>query len=107
MNLTFPALWITALALTAASSAQSAPVIGAPTKAVSVGGSSKPKYTGPAPLALKQAIDVYFKQNLAFQGTLLGQVQAKINFRQSWRAFYFPTLKFTTGFTFDFIPFPK
>ncbi len=99
MNLTLPALWITALALTAASSAQSAPVIGAPTKAVSVGGSSKPKYTGPAPLALKQAIDVYFKQNLAFQGTLLGQEQAKINFRQSWRAFYFPTLRFTTGFT--------
>jgi outer membrane protein TolC len=94
MNLTLPALWITALALTAASSAQSAPVIGAPTKAVSIGGASKPKYTGPAPLSLKQAVDIFFKQNLGFQGTLLDQETAKINYRQAWRAFYLPTLVF-------------
>ncbi len=94
MNPPFPALWITALVLTAAPSARSAPVIGAPQKAVSVGGVSKPKYTGPAPLSLKQAIEIYFKQNLAFQGTLLDQESAKITYRQAWRSFYLPTLVF-------------
>ena len=94
MNPPFPALWITALALTAAPFARSAPVIGAPQKAVSVGGVSKPKYSGPAPLSLKQAVEIFFRQNLGFQGTLLDQETAKINYRQAWRSFYFPTLAF-------------
>ena len=96
MNIRPPALWIVTLLLVSSSLAWSAPVTGAPSKAVSIGGASKPKYTGPAPLSLKQAIEIYFKQNLDFQQTLLNQETAKISYRQAWRRFYLPSLKFTT-----------
>jgi outer membrane protein TolC len=99
MNLRLPTLWITALTLTASPFAWSAQVIGAPKKALSVGGASKPKYSGPAPLSLKQAVEIFLKQNLTFQGTLLNQEIARITYRQQWRSFYLPNLKFTTSFT--------
>jgi outer membrane protein TolC len=79
--------------------AWSAPVTGAPKKALSGGEKPKPKYAGPAPLSLKQAIDIYFKQNIDFQSQLLDQEDNRISFRQIWRKFYLPTLSFAANVT--------
>jgi outer membrane protein TolC len=70
---------------------------GAPKKALSGSGAPKPKYAGPAPLSLKQAIDLFFKQNIDFQSTLLDQEKNRIQYNQDWRSFYLPSLKLTAA----------
>ena len=97
MTIRPPALWIATLLLLGAPLAWAAPVTGAPPKSVSIGGAAKPKYAGPPSLSLKQAIEIYFKQNLDFQALLLTQESAKITYRQAWRRFYLPTLSLTAG----------